>query len=207
MTFHTVTLDLDGTLLPDTTLFAQVLGANGRGDDVAASDARFFAGDTTLRECFEEQWAWFQPLTPGDIHRALRKAAWLPGIRDGIARLMDAGLTVRLLTDQPSSATDYAGRWGCAPAISSPVTVEEGQQVALDFREDKLENLRSHGLDPSAVCHVGNGANDVPIWQAGATGIAVFAEPDVAAAADVDLGRPDDFGAVVDAILAQRGGK
>lgn len=207
MTFHTVTLDLDGTLLPDTTLFAQVLGAHGRGDDVAASDARFFAGDISLRECFEEQWAWYQPLTPGDIHRALRKAAWLPGIREGIARLMDAGLTVRLLTDQPSSATDYAGRWGCAPAISSPVTIEEGQQVALDFREDKLANLQSAGLNASDVCHVGNGANDVPIWAAGATGIAVFADDRVAEAATVDLGRPEHFDAIVDAVLAQRGGK
>lgn len=207
MSFTTVTVDLDGTLFPDSTLFREVLSQHGHASDVEASDERFFAGKSSLRTCFEEQWTWYQTLGPQEIHRALRKAAWLPGIREGVALLRAEGLQVRLLTDQPSTATDYSGRWGMAPAISSPVTVKEGVQTALDFREDKLANLVSEGLDPATVCHVGNGSNDVPVWQAGAHGIAVFAEPDVASEAAVDLGRPASFMDIANAVLAQRGGK
>ncbi len=207
MTFDTVTVDLDGTLFPDSTLFLEVLRQFGKEGAVRESDERFFAGDISLRECFEEQWPWFQALTPSQIHRALGKANWLPGIAEGVAMLRDAGLRVRLLTDQPSTGTDYAARWGVGPAICSPVTVREGRQESLELREDKLENLRAAGLEPERVCHVGNGSNDVPIWQAGAVGIAVFAEPDVASAATIDLGRPDSFVTVAETVLAQRGGK
>lgn len=205
MTLSTVTLDLDGTLLPGTTAFKEVLRRYGRGEDVDASDARFFAGDCTLKECFDEQWGWFHELTPADIHRALRDAAWLPGIREGVARLRDAGLDVRMLTDQPSTVTDYGGRWGLSPAICSPVEVKDGHQVSIRFCEDKLANLLDAGLDPQNVLHVGNGANDVPVWNAGAAGLAVFAPEEVAAHADVDLGAPASLDIVVDDILTRVG--
>ena len=84
-----VTLDLDGTLIPDDTVFAAVLRDQGRGADVAASDGRYLRGETTLEECFWEQWAWVQPLTLADIHRGLRKATWLPGIGEGVRRLRE----------------------------------------------------------------------------------------------------------------------
>lgn len=201
MTISTVTLDLDGTLLPDTTAFREVLRQHGREADVDASDARFFAGDISLRECFMEQWAWFQELTPADIHRALRNAAWLPDIQEGVDRLRAAGLDVRMLTDQPSTITDFGGRWGLSPAICSPVEVHEGRQAGIDFREDKAENLRSAGFDQATVLHVGNGTNDVPVWDAGATGVAVFASPGVADAAAIDLGRPASLLDVAEAVL------
>lgn len=192
----TVTLDLDGTLLPDTTAFAEILSQYGHRDDVAASDARYFAGDINLRECFMEQWDWFQKLTPADIHRALRDAPWISDVREAVAEMRAAGLKVRMLTDQPSTITDFGSRWGLGPAISSPVTVKDGQQILLDFQEEKKANLRASGLDPTSVIHVGNGTNDVPVWNAGAKGIAVFADPPVAAHATRDLGRPVSLHAV-----------
>ena len=71
--FDLVTLDLDGTLVPNTTVFEIVLAANGLGKFVQDSDARYFAGTTTLEECFWEQWPKVQALTPADLHRALRQ--------------------------------------------------------------------------------------------------------------------------------------
>ncbi len=204
--FDLVTLDLDGTLLPDDTAFAVVLRANGRAEDVAESDRRFFAGDQSLEDAFWEQWAWVQELALADMHRALRKAAWLPGIGAGVRRLRAAGMDVRLLTDQPSVLTDFLGRWGLTDAVCSPCTVRDGRAVDVEGRFDKWANLRAvlgrEGVEPERVCHVGNGANDVPVWQHVGAGVAAFAEPDVAAEATVDAGRPADLGAVVDAVLA-----
>ncbi len=201
-----VTLDLDGTLLPGTTALLEILRQNGREDDVLASDARYFAGEISLRECFMEQWAWARELSLQDVHRALRKANWMEGIREGVSLLRDAGLDVRMLTDQPSIITDFGSRWGLSPAISSPVEIKEGRPASIDFQEDKLANLRRSGLDPASVCHVGNGSNDVPVWNAGALGIAVHADDGVAGQADVDLGRPASLVPVAQEILSRVAG-
>jgi phosphoserine phosphatase len=205
MPLRLVTLDLDGTLLPHDTVFAAVLRESGKAREAEESDARYFAGQTTLEECFWEQWRWVRPLSPADLHRALRKAAWLPGIGDGVRRLREAGLAVCLLTDQPSTITDFLGRWGLTDAICSPVTVKEGRQVAIDARFDKVANLRHRlataGVAAADVCHVGNGVNDVPVFQAVGRSLACFAAPEVARHATLDLGEPKDLGAVVDAIL------
>jgi phosphoserine phosphatase len=200
-----VTLDLDGTLIPHDTVFAAVLRENGKSKEVAASDARYEAGETTLEQCFWEQWAWIQPLSPADIHRALRKAAWLSGIGDGVRLLKDAGLKVCLLTDQPSTFTDFLGRWGLTDAICSPVTVKEGKQLAIDARFDKLTNLRAKlaqwGIDAADACHVGNGVNDIPVFKAVGDSIACFAPPAVAKEARRVISEPRDLPAIVAQIL------
>ena len=201
-----VTLDLDGTLIPHDTVFAAVLRDQGRGADVAASDARYEAGAITLEECFWEQWAWIQPLALADIHRGLRKATWLPGIGDGVRRLKDAGVRVALLTDQPSTFTDFLGRWGLTDAICSQVTVKEGRQVAIDASFDKLANLRRRlaawGIPESRVCHVGNGVNDIPVFRAVGGSVAVFGNAQVKAAAKRHVPEPRSLGDLVDAALA-----
>lgn len=203
--FDLVTVDLDGTLLPEETAFAAVLRQNGFEHEVVGSDLRFFAGRQSLQETFEEQWQCVQTLDLAAMHRALRKAHWLDGIAEGVARLKDAGLRVALLTDQPCVLADYAARWGVDPAICSPCQTSEGRVVDLEVRFDKLANLDRRlaewGLGRDRVCHVGNGTNDVPVFRAVGGSIAVFAEPDVAAAADLDLGRPESFDEVAATLL------
>jgi phosphoserine phosphatase len=206
MALRLVTLDLDGTLLPHDTVFAAVLRESGKAREVEASDARYLAGETTLEQCFNEQWPLVQALSPADLHRALRKANWLPGIADGVRRLKEAGLRTCLLTDQPSTLTDFLGRWGLTDAIGSPVTVKGGRQVAIDARFDKLANLRARlaqwRIDLRDVCHVGNGANDVPVFEAVGASVACFATPEVARHARKAIPEPRDLGQVIDAILA-----
>lgn len=203
-----VTLDLDGTLLPDDTAFAVVLRNNGMAQEVAESDARYFAGEATLEEVFWEQWDWVRQLSLADCHRALRRAAWLPRISEGVQMLQRAGHRVCLLTDQPSVLTDFLGRWGLIDAICSPVTVKEGRPVAIDARLDKLDNLRRHlapwQIGEQDVCHVGNGANDVPVWQAVGRAVAAFAPADIARHADVDVGRPGSLVEIASSIVGPR---
>lgn len=209
--FDLITLDLDGTLLPHDTVFAAVLRDNGKAAEVAASDQRYFDGRISLEECFWEQWTWVQELSLADLHRALRKAAWMPGIADGVARLKAAGLRVCLLTDQPSTCTDFLGRWGLTDAICSPVTVKDGKQVAIDGRFDKVANLRARLADwkiaPSRVCHVGNGSNDIPVFGAVGGSVAVWDDAKVRAAAQRHVASPASLGDIVDVVLQLHAGK
>ncbi len=203
--FDLVTLDLDGTLIPNDTVFAAVLRAEGKGAQASSSDRRYFAGEITLEQCFWEQWALLKDLQLADIHRALRAAKWLPGIQEGVHRLRESGLRVALLTDQPSTFTDFLGRWNLIDAINSPVTVKEGKQVAIDARFDKLANLRRRlaewKIPESLVCHVGNGVNDIPVFHAVGGSVAVFENKDVQKAATKVVASPKSLGEIVDVVL------
>jgi phosphoserine phosphatase len=209
--FDLVTLDLDGTLIPNDTVFAAILRDNGFAREVEASDAAYVEGRITLEECFWEQWALVQPLSLADLHRSLRKAAWLPGIAEGVARLKAAGLRVCLLTDQPSTCTDFLGRWGLTEAICSRVTVKDGKQVAIEASFDKLANLRRRlaewSIPASRVCHAGNGVNDIPVFQAVGGSVAVYDNVQVRSAAQAWLPAPTSLGDIVDAVLALHAGK
>ena len=208
--FDLVTLDLDGTLIPNDTVFAAILREQGFAKEAEETDGAYFAGRMSLEECFWAQWKLIQPMALADLHRSLRKATWLPGIAEGVARLRTAGLRVCLLTDQPSTCTDFLGRWGLTEAICSPVTVKEGKQVAIDARFDKLANLRRRladwGIEEGRVCHVGNGVNDIPVFQAVGGSVAVFDNVQVRSAAQAWIPSPASLGDLVDAVLALHAG-
>ena len=209
--FDLVTLDLDGTLVPHDTVFAAILRDHGHADEAARTDQAYLEGRMGLEECFWTQWRLVQPLSLADLHRSLRKATWMPGIGEGVRRLKEAGLRACLLTDQPSTCTDFLGRWGLTDAICSPVTVKDGRQVAIDARFDKLANLRRRlaewGVPEPRVCHVGNGSNDIPVFRAVGGSVAVFDNPDVVAAAESRVPEPQGFGELVDEVLRLHGGK
>lgn len=204
--FDLVTLDLDGTLIPHDTVFAAILRDAGHGAFARETDQAYFDGRMTLEDCFWAQWRSIQPLTLAELHRALRKATWLPGIGDGVRRLKDAGLRVCLLTDQPSTCADFLGRWGLTDAICSPVTVKDGKQVGIDARFDKLANLRARlrewDIPEARVCHVGNGINDVPVFRAVGGSVAVFDNTEARAAAKAWV-KLDSLGDAVDEVLRQ----
>lgn len=201
-----ITIDVDGTILPRTTIFEVVLRALGKGDFVEESDRKFFAGQQSLEQTFWEQWEVIQDYELIQLSNALRKAPWWADLAEGVRRLKDAGYRVHCLTDQPSSLVEYLGRFGLTQPICSQVRIEEGRQVEIDASFDKWANLEARlqetDIDPLAVTHIGNGSNDVPVWGAVGTGIAVFADPEVAQHADVDLGAPESFLRVVDWILS-----
>lgn len=207
--FDLVTLDLDGSLIPHDTVFAAILRDNGHAAFAQETDRAYVGGRLSLEDCFHMQWAKVQPLTLADLHRSLRKATWLAGIGDGVARLKAAGLRVCLLTDQPSTCTDFLGRWGLTDAICSPVTVKDGKQVAIDARFDKLANLRRHlaawKMPEARVCHVGNGSNDIPVFKAVGGSVALFEDPDVRKAAKAWIAEPTSLGEVVDSVLRLHG--
>ncbi|MDX1612065.1 MAG: HAD hydrolase family protein, partial [Candidatus Thermoplasmatota archaeon] len=124
------------------------------------------------------------------VHEALDAAPWVQGIQETVERLRAAGLEVWYVTDQPSWATDYLARWGIHDGVCSPASTRGARVGALlDARFEKWpglqEKLKRAGIPPETVCHVGNGSNDIPIFEHVGKGIAFAADsPAVEAAAD-----------------------
>lgn len=205
MSLRLVTLDLDGTLLPGDTAFGVILRQNGHAALVERIDAACAAGRMADEEAFLQQWEHVRRLTLQECHRALRGGGWLPGIADGVRRLRAEGLRVCLLTDQPSTVTDFLGRWDLADAICSPVVVKDGRPASIEARFDKLANLNGRlaewGISLPEVCHVGNGPNDLPVFRAVGHSVAVGPFSEAAKSARRHIPRPRDLGEVVDAVL------
>lgn len=188
-----VTLDVDGTLIRSTVFQAAAEGL-GLGEEVDYWDELYFSDVISLETTFLAEYELFLDRSLAEVQVALREGPWLPDIPETVDRLRAAGLEVWLLTDQPD--------WALAPLAQS-AGLEEGVFTRTRRWGDKIgpvdeqvfdkwpaleAKLDAEGLSPLEVCHVGNGTNDVPVFENVSRAIAF--DPDdetVAKAADVSV--------------------
>lgn len=203
-----VSLDLDGTLI-QPAIFNAVADALGFGAPLAWSYREYLAGRMTIPEAFEHDYRFLVGRRVDEMRRALdASAAWTPGIARAIARFHEAGLRVIVTTDQPRFLAEAARRFGVDDFVCSEAEVVEG--VVTGNVESKFEKwpnlaryLASSGVAPAEVAHVGNGTNDIPVFERVGGSIAVNYEKDaVAKAARHAIPRVLDFGEVADVLLS-----
>jgi phosphoserine phosphatase len=202
--FQLCTLDCDGTLLK-TTCFLEVAEAFGRGDHVRKLTEAYFAGQLSLREDFDAEFRALAGIPVEGAQAALRKGPWLRRIPEGVATLRGLGLRVGLLTDQPRFLAS------CAPGNLDPILCSEGGtqdgkiSLPVDYKEDKAANLRAwckaNRVELDQVIHVGNGVNDLPVFERVGLSVAVNASgPDVARRADLAVEGAEDLKEIADVI-------
>ena len=206
-----VSLDLDGTLI-HPAIFNVVADALGFGAPLRVSYAAYVAGTMTLEAAYRHDFPFFVGRSVDECRRVLRETkAWTPGIRKGIEAMRGAGLTVILTTDQPEFLARAAVDLGVQDLVCSPCRLHAGRVTEdLDLRLDKWANLQAwlaaNGVEPSEVTHVGNGANDIPVFQR--VGYSIAVNPSSAAvsnAADDVVDPLLDLRQVADLVLARRG--
>ncbi len=184
-----VTLDLDGTLI-ETTVFQAAAEALGLGDEVAFYDDLYFRGILSLEATFFVEYELFLDRPVDEVQAALEHGPWLSDIGTTVEALRETGVRVWVVTDQPDWAVEHLTRWGITDGVYT-TTRRWGEKIGPVDEQvfDKWPALRRAlaelKLDPSKVCHVGNGSNDVPIFEE--VGLAIAFNPDdghVAEAAD-----------------------
>lgn len=208
MALRLVSLDLDGTLI-HPAIFNAVADAMGFGDKLEETTRAYFEGRMSADETFHADYKHFVGRRVDEMHALLRESpAWLPGIREGIARLHEAGLEVAVTTDQPDFLVDMARRLhGVDHLVCTPAEVLHGRVTGrYELAHDKWANLqrllRARGVAPGEATHVGNGSNDVPVFRQVARGLAVNPMNEgVRAAAWEAIAPLEDFGQVVDVLL------
>lgn len=194
-----VSLDLDGTLV-HPAIFNAVADGLGFGDALQKSYEDYLAGRLTLEEAFHHDFAFLKGRRVADMHAVLAASdAWTPGIAEAVGMLHQAGVRVVLTTDQPRFLAEFTRRFGIEEHVCTEAEVVDGVvtgRVEPSFAKwPNLERfLAREGIDPARVAHVGNGPNDVAVFERVGYGVAVNAErPEVGAAADADLGRVEDL--------------
>src|SRR5664280_3211158 len=137
-----VVVDLDGTLLPDTTVSA-LLGARfGNPREIAELERAFLAGDITNDVVAERSAGALRGVSLSEVAGVLRGARWLNGITAAVEALHDSGLEVVLA----SITWAFAGRivareFGldavCGSEMGIVDDVLDGNVVAICFPADK----------------------------------------------------------------------
>lgn len=210
MTLRLVSLDLDGTLIRPA-IFNAVADALGFGEPLAWSYREYLAGRMTIPQAFEHDYRHFVGRRVADMHDALAASpAWTPGIARAIERLHAAGLRVVLTTDQPRFLAEFTKRFGVDDLVCSEADVRDGVVAGPVLpRYEKWPNLAAHlaerGVAPDDVAHVGNGTNDIPVFERVGESIAVNYEKDaVANAAKHAIRELSDLDEVADVLLSRR---
>lgn len=210
VTLRLVSLDLDGTLI-HPAIFNVVADKLGFGEPLQRSYREYVAGTMSLEDAFHHDFKFFVGRAVDEMSDVLADSSeWTPGIQRAVTRLKDAGLRVIVTTDQPRFLAECTKRFGVEDVVCSEAEVKHGRVTANVVPQfEKWPNLERHlkarGIDPAEVVHVGNGTNDIPVFERVGYAIAVNPlDPRVSEAADVTIARVESLELVADAILKAR---
>lgn len=212
MPLRLVSLDLDGTLI-HPAIFNAVADGMGFGEPLQHSYQEYVAGRMSLEDAFHHDYKHFVGKPISEMHRVLHQnPAWTQGIAGAVGRFKDAGLCVIVTTDQPRFLAETTRWFGVEDLVCSEAEVRNGRvsgQVRPEFQKwPNLERyLKARRIEAQDVAHVGNGTNDIPVFERVGFSVAVNTlHPSVDEAAKVSLGKIEDFADVADAILAHLDG-
>lgn len=189
-----VAFDLDGTLLPGTSVSLMLAEHVGRLGDMLLLDRAFAAGEISNRAASERCADWFAGLTLVDVADVLVSAPWISGVAETVAALGEAGRRVLLATISWRFAADIvAERFGFEATCGAEMALNAGcvlsGMVTRFFEpEDKARFVEDwtarHGYQMSQVAAVGDARSDLPLFAAAGWSLALNASPDARAAAE-----------------------
>jgi len=180
-TVSMVSFDVDGTLFRKAALH-QAAGALGIREEWDAIDERLDLRGITLRERLESHYRLLQGIRLDHILREVFKVEVIKNIREAVNKLREHGIRVVLLTDLPDFlCVDLAERFGFDGHIASKVGIRmgivEGDIEPLADKSLGLQEYCSERSIPLSGCvHVGDGVNDVPVFQIVGYSIALNAQ-------------------------------
>lgn len=202
-----VSLDLDGTLI-HPAIFNVVADAMGFGEPLQRSYEAYVAGRMSLEDAFHHDYKFLVGKRVSEMHDVLRGSdRWTPGIAGAVARWKAQGVRVIVTTDQPRFLAETTRWFGVEDVVCTEAEVRHDRVTGVVHPEfakwPNLERyLKAKRIDPADVCHVGNGTNDIPVFEKVGHSVAVNAlSPLVPRAARADAGHISDLGEVADLTL------
>jgi phosphoserine phosphatase len=195
-----VCFDLDGTLLPETSVSMLTAEWLGRGGALDELERRSREGAISSAVVAQESASWFAGRTVSEVDALLERAPWIAGIAETVSRLRAAGVHVALATVTWRFAAEVvARRFGFEAWCGTEMALVDGRlsgAVSADCEaEDKAvfvqELCASRGLPASAAAMVCDSRNDLPAFRVAGFSVALNADDTAREAATVTLDTSD----------------
>ncbi|MGE0725810.1 MAG: HAD family hydrolase [Alphaproteobacteria bacterium] len=196
MGLRLVAFDLDGTLLPGTTVSLILADRFDHRAEMDALEARYARGEIGNDVVASESARHFAGVPLAALAAALADAPFIAGIAATVAALRAAGIVpiVATVTLRPA-ARIVAERFGFAAASGTEMGIREGCLTGVITRHfdgrDKAAFVRAEaaarGFALADCAAVGDSRSDLPTFAIVGRAIALNATPDAVAAASLSL--------------------
>ena len=195
-----VAFDLDGTLVPNTTVSLH-LGAWVGNNEIEELERLYALGHITNREIAERDATFYKNRRRDEVRRQLEHLKLIKGLEDTIAWLKTRSLVPVVATVTMSIAADFlCDRYGF-DAGSGCDLAETNDGVLLGTiarhfaAEDKVkfvaEIAERLGVGFGDVVAIGDSTSDIPLFQASGFAIALNASSNARNAADIQVDTDD----------------
>ena len=191
-----VAFDLDGTLVPNTTVCLH-LGPWVGHHEIEELERLYDRGEITNTEVAERDAAFYKSRRRQDVWRQLEQLQLINGVEDTITWLKTHSLVPVVATVTMSIAADFlCDRYGFAAGSGCELAeTDDGVllgTVARHFSaDDKVIFVRGiaeeHELGLKDVVAIGDSTSDIPLFQAAGFSVALNASSKAREAADIQL--------------------
>ena len=190
--FPAVAFDLDGTLLPRTTVSVLLTTHFGHEGTLADLEAAFVAGEITHEEIADASAACYAGRTTDEITTLLDAASWIAGIGETVDALRRAGSHVLIATIGWRFAGELLrDRHGFDAVSGTELAIADGVVAGTVSRyfdaDDKLRFVEAwcadHGMTLADVAAIGDSRSDLPLFAAAGRSVALNATADARRAA------------------------
>ncbi len=194
--YRLAVFDMDSTLI-DCEVIDELASRHGVGEQVAAVTERAMRGELDFNASFAERLARLEGLDGEVVADIAANLPFTDGVRELIPTLRARGIRTAILS---------GGFEPFARRLQEELGFDEIHANRLDMKNGRLTGVvvppivngarkaelmaqirEQHGLDPSQVIAVGDGANDLPMLSRAGMGIAYRAKPIVRAQADYNI--------------------
>lgn len=198
--YSVVVFDLDGTLLPGTSVSQYLAEVIGRGDVLAELERRFRDHAISNKEIADATASWFADQRVDAIWAKLEAAPWINGMAATFDALRAAGCGLLLGTvTWHFAALMLQHKYGFAAVSGTMMDIENGRLsgvVSGYFDEyDKARFVRSwceqNDVAMVEVAAVGDSRSDIPLFRAAGHAIAINATPEARAQASEKIDTAD----------------
>ena len=178
--FKITTIDQDGTIYKTDPLIV-IATDLGRREEVDSFRKRWEERRISLATSLRGQFGIVEGMTAGKLERYMNKMRPVNGIKQFVRFLIDLGIWVVLLTDNPSCVANFALKLGFQDIICSRSELSRtgiiGRMHPLVNKATGLSDYcKQNGISLRECLHVGNGVNDIPVFRRVGASIAINPE-------------------------------
>jgi phosphoserine phosphatase len=195
-----VIFDIDGTLLPDTSVCHFMAEGMGHLAQIVEMEAAWHAYEIDNRTFSSRDAVNYRGVAVADVEARLADLPLIAGLDEVCRRLTAAGVLVKLASCTWSFAGRYLQRrFGlddhCGTEMAEADGVFLGRVARFCSERDKARHAvafaQRHAIDIGDCVAVGDSRSDVPLFEAAGRAIALNARPDAKAATDEHLDTGD----------------